>query len=154
EGVTLLSATSSQGSLQRVQQLVEAHPGNLAVGASATVTVIVIPQAAGAFANRVRIKPGFQNNLGTPTDVTVTSTAIVPLHNTVTGAVVTVAPAPGANLVDAHAVAGQLPIGLSTGVTLPVGLFQLSLNQLDPSQPTLVTFDLPAGVTANTYYKY
>src|SRR5207247_1503984 len=40
------------------------------------------------------------------------------------------------------------------GVTLPVGLFQLSLNQLDPSQPTLVTFDLPAGVTANTYYKY
>lgn len=79
EGVTLTSSASSQGTCQESLRAVICDLGSLAAGASATVTITVVPPAAGTIVNTATVTadsvddPNPVDNAATATTTVITS---------------------------------------------------------------------------------
>ena len=57
-GVRFVSATASQGPCLGVAGLVACNPGTLASGATATVTIVVVPRARGTLLSQAYVWSG------------------------------------------------------------------------------------------------
>jgi uncharacterized repeat protein (TIGR01451 family) len=83
-GVSLVSATSSQGSVSNSGNVVTIHLGSLAASATATATIRVVPEFGGTLVNSATVSgSGFDLNVVNNTDQT-TTTVIIPVRVSLT----------------------------------------------------------------------
>jgi VCBS repeat-containing protein len=79
---------------------------------------------------------------------------VTSLPNSADASYVTLETPPGTSLAEVEAVANPSPADAPEGITFPVGFLDFSIDDVAAGAVTTMTLYLPAGVTANTYYKY
>src|SRR6185437_7108782 len=130
-GATFVDATSSQGTLSDNNGALNASLGTLAAGGSATVTVQVIPTAAGTLNN---------------TTVATTDSGDSSTVNNSDSATVTVN-AVGAGAVDLSVTKTDAPDPVATGQALTYTVTVTNNSATNAAADTTLTDALPAGVT-------
>ena len=177
-GLTLVSATSSVGSVSSSGGVISANLGDLAPGASETLTVIALPNAAGAISNTVSASTSsgdsnMSNNFSTVnTTISAAGSGAADLGVTKTAAAsgtvgsnltytITVTNLSGSNTATASTLTDALPSGLtfvsatsSVGsVSSSGGIVTANLGDLAPGASATITLvGLPnaAGSLTNT----
>lgn len=76
--VTFVSANSTRGSATQIGGVVSANIGDLAVGASATVTIVVRPNAAGILSNTATVRAATPDPVAANNTATQTTTVLAP----------------------------------------------------------------------------
>jgi uncharacterized repeat protein (TIGR01451 family) len=130
-GVTFVSATSSQGTVSQTGGVITGALGSLAAGASATVTITVLPNVPGTITN---------------TATASTSSGDSSLANNTATADTTVTAA-GAGAVDLSVTKTDSPDPVAAGQALTYTVTVTNNSATNAAANTVLTDALPAGVT-------